>query len=509
MKLIDLHCDTIWRLLDLDRTGDLMENRCSVSIPDMKKAGTKAQFFACFTYIEDFKERGGYDEAYAHVLEMADYLLGQTEQYEESIGFSRSFEDMERMTAKNRIGAFLAVEEGGVLNGDISRLDELYQAEGKRQSMLVESIHGIRTVKALALEPQLNPQVLCALYAPTSGLTSPYEMAFALADHAAVNGARFFLNEEVEGIARGADGLWHVTTDRGAHTCRIFVNCAGVGSANLHNMMGGQPLRIIDRRGQYILLDRIAKLPFGMTIFQCPTKMGKGVLVSPTVHGNLLLGPTAEDIPDELDTATTADGLALVLEKSRLTWPNVSVRGAITNFSGIRAHEEKDDFIIGAVEGCEGAYEAVGIESPGLSAAPAIGEMLGGMIAREQGLTEKADIEPPCPRKKPFCEMSAQERAQAVAENPLYGNVVCRCEVVTEAEIREAIHRPVGATTIDGVKRRTRAGMGRCQGGFCAPRVAHILAQELGVSMLDITKCGGESRLLTGGIREAMKGETP
>lgn len=127
MKLIDLHCDTIWRLLDLDRTGDLMENRCSVSIPDMKKAGTKAQFFACFTYIEDFKERGGYDEAYAHVLEMADYLLGQTEQYEESIGFSRSFEDMERMTAKNRIGAFLAVEEGGVLNGDISRLDELYE----------------------------------------------------------------------------------------------------------------------------------------------------------------------------------------------------------------------------------------------------------------------------------------------------------------------------------------------------------------------------------------------
>ena len=359
----------------------------------------------------------------------------------------------------------------------------------------------------LAMEPNTNPQVLCALYAPTSGLTSPYEMTFALADHAAVNGAKFVLGEEVEGVVKGQDGLWHVTTDKSEHTCRILVNCAGVGAATIHNMMSGDLLHIIDRRGQYYLMDRMAKLPFNMTMFQCPTKMGKGVLVSPTVHGNLLLGPSAEDIEDELDTSTTAEGLKFVLEKSRLTWPQASTRGTITNFSGIRAHEAKGDFVIGAVGGQENAYETVGIESPGLSAAPAIGEKLGEQIAAEMGLVKKEKIVPAIRRNKPFHAMNTEERAAAVKENPLYGNLVCRCEVVTEAEIREAIRRPVGATTIDGVKRRTRAGMGRCQGGFCSPRVAEIIAEELKIPMTEVTKCGGKSRLLVGNIHDAMKGD--
>ena len=368
-------------------------------------------------------------------------------------------------------------------------------------------VPGVRLIEhdeIMAMEPNTNPAAVCALYAPTSGLTSPYEMTFALADHAALNGAKFCLNEEVSEVKKGEDGLWHVTTSKGERTCRIFVNCAGVGSAKIHNMMSNNELTIINRRGQYYLMDRMAKLPFAMTMFQCPTKMGKGVLVSPTVHGNLLLGPTAEDIPDPLDTATTAEGLAEVLAKSKLTWPNASPRGTITNFSGIRAHEAKGDFVIGAVEGQENAYETVGIESPGLSAAPAIGEMLGGQIASEMGLVPKAQVLPPIARKKPFHSMTTEERAAAVAENPLYGNLVCRCEVVTEAEIREAIHRPVGATTIDGVKRRTRAGMGRCQGGFCSPRVAEILSEELHIPMTDVTKCGGASRLLVGTIGEAM-----
>ena len=365
----------------------------------------------------------------------------------------------------------------------------------------------IEREEILKLEPNTNPEVLCALHAPTSGLTSPYEMTYALADHAAVNGVRFCLNEEVEGVVKGQDGKWHVTTDKGERTCDILVNCAGVGAATIHNMMSGDLLRIIDRRGQYYLMDRMAELPFKMTMFQCPTKMGKGVLVSPTVHGNLLLGPSAEDIEDELDTATTADGLRFVLEKSRLTWPKASPRGTITNFSGIRAHEAKGDFVIGAVKGQEKAYETVGIESPGLSAAPAIGEMLGNMIAEEQGLVRKAGIIPAIRRSKPFHAMTTEERAEAVKQNPFNGNLVCRCEVVTEAEIREAIRRPVGATTIDGVKRRTRAGMGRCQGGFCSPRVAEIIAEELGIPLEQVTKCGGSSHLLVGNIQDAMKKE--
>lgn len=358
----------------------------------------------------------------------------------------------------------------------------------------------------LRIEPNTNPAVVCALHVPTSGLTSPYEMTYALADHAAMNGVTFHLNTLVTGLKREGE-LWTVETDKGSFTCRVLINCAGGRADVLHNQISDTKLQIVHRRGQYYLLDHLKPMPFWSTMFQCPTKMGKGILVSPTVHGNILLGPTAEDIDDDLDTSTTAEGLAVALEKARLTWPNVSTRGTITNFSGIRAHEVGGDFVIGRVSGAEAAYEAVGIESPGLSAAPAIAEYLGKMIADDYHLTWKKNYVAMPPRKKPFSAMSMEERAAAIAENPLYGKIVCRCEVVTEGEIRDAIRRPVGATTIDGVKRRTRAGMGRCQGGFCSPRVAEILSEELGVPMTDITKDGGESRLLVGTIDAAMKGE--
>ena len=376
------------------------------------------------------------------------------------------------------------------------------------QQGIDNGVPGVRLIErdeVLRMEPNTNPEVLCALYAPTSGLTSPYEMTFALADHAALNGVTFKMNEEVTNVWQDETGLWHVQATSGEYTCKVVINCAGVGSAIIHNMMSDDKREIINRRGQYYLMDRVTPLPFTMTMFQCPTKMGKGVLVSPTVHGNVLLGPSAEDIPDALDVSTTADGLAFVLGKSKLTWPAASPRGTITNFSGIRAHEAKGDFVIGAVTGRTNAYETVGIESPGLSSAPAIAEMLGQQIAEEQGLTKKADYKPAQPLPKPFHAMTNEERAAAVAADPLYGKLVCRCEVVTEAEIRAAIRRPVGAHTIDGVKRRTRAGMGRCQGGFCSPRVAEIIAEELGIPMTEVTKCGGESRLLTGTIQDAMK----
>ncbi len=368
----------------------------------------------------------------------------------------------------------------------------------------VEGVCLLEREQVLTLEPNTNPAVLCALYAPTSGLTSPYEMTFALADHAAVNGVEFLLGREVKSVAQKG-GLWQVVTDQKTYTCRILVNCAGVGSAAIHNQMCDDTFAITPRRGQYYLMDKSAQLPFKMTMFQCPSAMGKGVLVSPTVHGNLLLGPSAEDISDDRDVSTTAQGLDFVLEKSRLTWPEASIRGTITNFSGIRAHEQNGDFVIG--KAAEHAYETVGIESPGLSAAPAIAQMLAEQIAREEGLQKKENWLPPYKRKKPFYEMTAQERAEAVEEDPAYGNLVCRCEVVTEAEIRQAIGRPVGATTVDGVKRRTRSGMGRCQGGFCSPAVVRILAEELGIPMTQVTKSGGDSYLLTGSVAQALKEE--
>jgi len=371
----------------------------------------------------------------------------------------------------------------------------------------VQDMRIIEREELLSLEPALNPEVLCALLVPSSAVVSPYEMAFALADDAAANGVSFRFDQRVESVERLPEGGFRVTARGGeVFHCRILVNCAGDCGAFLHNQLSPEKLTMVHRRGQYYLLDRAEKQPFGMTIFQCPSAMGKGVLVSPTVHGNLLLGPTAEDIPDPEDTATTAEGLASVLAAAARTWPGISTRTNITNFSGVRAHLTTDDFVIGPVPGCPGAYEAVGIESPGLSSAPAIAEDLAALIARECGLAPKAEVVPFRKPPRPFHEMTEEERAEAVRNDPAYGNIICRCEVVTEAEIRAAIRRPVGARTIDGVKRRTRAGMGRCQGGFCMPRVADLIAEETGCSLQEVTKNGGESRLLSGTVESFLKG---
>ena len=366
----------------------------------------------------------------------------------------------------------------------------------------VEKLEIISGEEAIALEPALNPAVTCALLVPTSGIVSPYELTFALADDAALNGVCFRMDTEVEQVCRLEDGSFAVRAGEDTYRSRIVINCAGAASAMIHNQLSEHKLKITHRRGQYYLLDRPQKQPFERTIFQCPSAMGKGVLVSPTAHGNVLLGPSAEDIDDPLDTATTQEGLDGVMDRVRLTWPGVSLRTNITNFSGIRAHEEGGDFVIGAVEGCPGAYEAAGIESPGLSSAPAIGLKLAELIAGEMKLDKKAEIVSFPKPERPFREMSLEEQTAAVEKNPLYGNIICRCEVITEAEIVAAIHRPVGARSIDAVKRRTRAGMGRCQGGFCSPRVAAILSAETGIPLQDITKNGGESYLLTGTLRK-------
>lgn len=373
----------------------------------------------------------------------------------------------------------------------------------------VSGLSIIEREELLRLEPSLNPEALCALLVPASAIVSPYELTFALADDAALNGVSFHFGQDVRAVFRHADGCFSVRTSQDEWTCRILVNCAGSGSAELHNQLSSRKLSITHRRGQYFLLDRPAVLPFSRTIFQCPSRMGKGVLVTPTVHGNILLGPSAEDIDDPLDTATTQSGLDAVMNKVRLTWPSVSLRTNITNFSGIRAHESGDDFVIGPMEGCPGAYEAAGIESPGLSSAPAIGRALSRLIVSENRLSEKAEIIPYQKPAVPFREMSPDQQRLALEENPLYGSIICRCEVVTEAEIVAAVHRPVPALHIDAVKRRTRAGMGRCQGGFCSPRVAGIISREAGIPLLEITKNGGDSYLLTGTLAQSAERSDP
>ena len=357
---------------------------------------------------------------------------------------------------------------------------------------------------ALSLEPNLNPQVVCALNVPSSGIVSPYEAAFALADDAAINGTEFVFDTPVLSVSKQKDHF-EVITPAGKYECSVLVNCAGASGADIHNMLSNEKIEMVHRRGQYYLLDRSSDQPFSRTIFQCPSVMGKGVLVSPTVHGNLIIGPTAEDISDPLDTATTSEGLSDVIRKAVYIWPDLSIRTNITNFSGVRAHLTMHDFVVGPVAGCPGGFEAVGIESPGLSAAPAVAEDLCIMISDYLSLKRKSLTIPfPVPPRA-FHDMSEDQRAAAVQSDPAYGNIICRCEVVTEAEIRHAIRRPVGARSVDGVKRRTRAGMGRCQGGFCMPRVADIIAEETGIPLDKITKNGGNSFLLSGTVDSFLK----
>ena len=232
------------------------------------------------------------------------------------------------------------------------------------------------------------------------------------------------------------------------------------------------------------------------TIFQCPSKMGKGILVTPTVDGNLLIGPSALDIEDKTDVSTTASELAEVLKAAQKSVPTVSTRAVITSFAGLRAHSTNDDFIIEPSKKNDRFFNVAGIESPGLSAAPAIAEYVGQTVAECLGAQAKADFVSEREAPVRFRNMSNEERRELVKKNPAYGRIICRCETVTEGEILDAIHAPAGARDVDGVKRRTRAGMGRCQGGFCGSKVVELLARELGVEINEITKFGGESKIL-------------
>lgn len=263
-------------------------------------------------------------------------------------------------------------------------------------------------------------------------------------------------------------------------------------------MVSDKKLHIIPRKGDYCLLDKEAGNHVEKTIFQLPGKLGKGILVTPTIHGNLLTGPTATNLEDKEATKTTAEELAFVMEKANVSVKNVPFRQVITSFSGLRAHEEGDDFVIGEAEDAENFFDAAGIESPGLSSAPAIGVYLAELVAEKAGAAKKENWNG---KRKGFVRpehMTKEERAALIKEHPEYGSIVCRCEGVSEGEIMDAINRTLGAVSLDGIKRRVRQGMGRCQAGFCTPRTMEILARERGMKMEDICKNAPGSNMLTG-----------
>lgn len=345
-------------------------------------------------------------------------------------------------------------------------------------------------------EPSISDEVVAALYAPTGGIVCPFGLTIALAENAVDNGVEFRLETAVEKIRKEKMG-YAVSTSRGEFHARYIVNAAGIYSDELHNMVSEKKLHIIPRKGDYCLLDKEAGNHVSHTIFQLPGKYGKGVLVTPTVHGNLLIGPTATDVADKENTATTADELAQVMSKSAVSVKNIPYRLTITSFSGVRAHEDGDDFVIGEVSDAPGFFDAAGIESPGLSSAPAIGRYLAEKIAEKAGAEKKTDFHPNRRGFIKLAEKPFEERERLIRENPLYGVMVCRCMQISEGEIVDAIRRPLGARSLDGIKRRVHQGMGRCQAGFCTPKTMEILSRETGIPMEKICKNRAGSQMLS------------
>lgn len=345
------------------------------------------------------------------------------------------------------------------------------------------------------MEPNVSDQAVAALYAPTGGIVCPFHMTIAFAENACANGTDFHFNTEVKNIIR-KENLWEIETTKGIFAAECIVNAAGVYADKFHNMVSEKKIHITPRKGEYCLLDKNAGAYVSHTVFTLPGKFGKGVLVTPTVHGNLLIGPTATDIEDKEGVNTTREGLNEVLQKSAASVRNIPVRQVITSFAGLRAHEDGGDFIIGETE--KDFIDCAGIESPGLSSAPAVGEMVAAILKKKYDLKEKENFISTRKGILDPAKLSLEERNALIHQKPAYGNIICRCEMITEGEIIDAIQRPIGAKSLDGVKRRTRAGMGRCQAGFCSLRVMEILAGELGVSVEEITKSGGGSRIIEG-----------
>ncbi len=381
---------------------------------------------------------------------------------------------------------------------DMPALEELYQ---KGVTNGVEGLQILTGDQVREMEPNVTDTVVAALYAPTGGIVCPFGLTIALAENACENGVEFLFNTGIESVKKTESGYDLEAGDTLIHASCV-VNAAGVYADTFHNMVSEKKIHITPRKGDYCLLDKEAGTHVSHTIFQLPGKLGKGILVAPTVHGNLLTGPTARDIEDKEGTATTADGLAEVMEKAGLGVKNIPFRQVITSFCGLRAHEDGDDFLIGEAEDAPGFFDAAGIESPGLSSAPAIGVYLAELVAAKLGAEKKESWNG---KRKGFLrpeKMSREERAALIKEHPEYGTIICRCEGVSEGEILDAIHRRPGAVSLDGIKRRVRQGMGRCQAGFCTPRTMEILARELGITMEEICKNAPGSNMLTGEKQE-------
>lgn len=383
-----------------------------------------------------------------------------------------------------------------VLAFDQDQHQRLLELKRNGEKNGVPGLELLRAEQVKKLEPGVNPAVCSALHAPHVGICSPYELTVALAENAIENGVDLRLFSEVTGICKQRDNFLVRTSEGRKFAAARVINAAGLGAGNIAALAGVQDIHIHPRKGQYLLFRKGTGDAVNKVLFQVPGPAGKGILVTSTYHGNLMIGPNAQEVDDPGDTSTDLENLRYIYEQARVSWPEIQLRDCIRSFSGLRAGSADHDFIIRHEDSLPGFFEAAGIDSPGLTAAPAIAEMMIRLLA-DSGLELRPDPEATRHRKPLIRRVLWQAMLPMKEANRLtqleYGNperVVCRCEQVREAEIRDALHRGIRVHSTDAVKRRTRAGMGMCQGNFCAPRVTELIAREYGIDPRTVSQRG-------------------
>jgi glycerol-3-phosphate dehydrogenase len=377
---------------------------------------------------------------------------------------------------------------------DLNTVKNLYENGCK---IGVKNLKVLNRDEVLEMEPNLSEEVQGALYAPTGGIVGPFEYTIALAENAVQNGGELKLKKEVVSIEK--DDTFKISTSDGeVIEAKFVINAAGLYADKIHNLICKESFKILPRSGEYFIMDKSQGNVVSHTIFQCPSKLGKGVLVTPTVHGNLMIGPDARDIENKEDLGTVSEGLDSVREASMHSTKKINFRETIRNFAGLRANPDTGDFIVEENDEVKGFVDVAGMKSPGLSSAPAIAlgvveilEKAGCKLEKKENFIAKRE-------QIHFMELSPEEKAKLIKKNPQYGRIICRCESITEGEIVDAIKRSFGVLSLDGVKRRCRPGMGRCQGGFCGPRVQEIIAREYNVPLESVVLEKDNSYLLVG-----------
>ncbi|WP_018962614.1 NAD(P)/FAD-dependent oxidoreductase [Coprothermobacter platensis] len=378
---------------------------------------------------------------------------------------------------------------------EINEITRLYE-NGKSVKIPVKFLGRDETLKR---EPVVNPEVKASLYAPVSGIIDPFQAVVALVGNGLKNGGRIRLDTRVEEISKRSDGIY-VRTSSGLIRTKVVINAAGLYADQIMRMAGENWFSIHPRRGQYMILDKNVGNLVRHVIFRAPTSIGKGILVSRTTHGNLLIGPTAEDL-DKPDKRTTAEGLATVLESAKALVPFPYERFTIAQYAGLRAIGSIDDFVVAHSRTMEGLINAAGIKSPGLTAAPGIAKELCNLVSALVPLEEKANFDPYFELPPILRELPYKYREELIKGNAAFGHMVCRCELVSEGEIENALKMEPPARDLDGIKRRVRATAGRCQGGFCMPRIIDIMRKELNLPYENITKFGNKSNVIYGDNR--------